>query len=111
MIIRKKLCLECFCKIHDLAHGYNFLCEKSSIRIACVLSKTPQEKLTQASADVVFIQIIIIKKSLTREIEHKQYLLFNRDTTGMLNARMEFPLHNKKVSYTKFNSHFANSHL
>lgn len=44
-------------------------------------------------------------------MEHKQYLLFNWDVTGSLRAKMEFPLHNRKLSYLEFNSHFNNAHF
>lgn len=44
-------------------------------------------------------------------MEHKQYLLFNWDVAGRLKDKMEFPLHNRKFSYLRFNSHFNNSHF
>lgn len=115
LIIRKKLrCfsyyLECFLQTSWLG-----LCVVSDVKKAQFQShvssekkKTNQEKLIQASVDVVFIQIIK-KKSLTREIEHKQYLLFNWDLTGRLNARMEFPLHNRKSFLDKIQFTFHQS--
>jgi len=56
--------------------------------------KTPR-KTNKSFSGCCVIQITK-KKSLTREIEHKQYLLFSWDITGRLNARMESPLHNRK---------------